>query len=392
MNKFTIKPKKIKVLYLAVGGKYGSDQSLLCLLKTARKNIEPYVIMPRDRGMASLLKAANIPYSIFPIYPNMLPLDKSFKDILLLIPRHIRIILFNFLGLFYFFFIIWKFKPEIIHTNTGTFRTGFIAARILKIKHVWHLREYIDLDLHCKIVGGRNRFSRLLQNNWNNPIAITKGIAAYFGVNKENTIYNGIRSKSEVVNKLNKKNYFLFVGSLHEGKGVIDLLEAFAKITLVNEDKKVELYIVGKCYNSNYQKKIDDILLMYPFMRERLYFLGERNDVNLLMSEALAIVVPSYHEAFGRVVAEAMFNGCLVIGRDTDGVKEQFDNGFSFLGSEIGLRFNTQDQLIHLMTQLVRYGIEEYYPMIDNAQRTAVALYSNEAHADSIYHFYKSLL
>lgn len=41
----------------------------------------------------------------------------------------------------------------------------------------------------------------------------------------------------------------------------------------------------------------------------------------------MALIVPSPFEAFGLITAEAMFNKCLVIGRDTAGTKEQFDNG-----------------------------------------------------------------
>lgn len=45
------------------------------------------------------------------------------------------------------------------------------------------------------------------------------------------------------------------------------------------------------------------------------------------MNRATALIVPSPFEAFGLITAEAMFNKCLVIGKDTAGTKEQFDNG-----------------------------------------------------------------
>ena len=45
------------------------------------------------------------------------------------------------------------------------------------------------------------------------------------------------------------------------------------------------------------------------------------------MSKALALFVPSSFEGFGFITVEAMFCGCLVIGRNTGGTKEQFDNG-----------------------------------------------------------------
>lgn len=39
------------------------------------------------------------------------------------------------------------------------------------------------------------------------------------------------------------------------------------------------------------------------------------------MNRATALIVPSPFEAFGLITAEAMFNKCLVIGKDTAGTK-----------------------------------------------------------------------
>ena len=56
----------------------------------------------------------------------------------------------------------------------------------------------------------------------------------------------------------------------------------------------------------------------------------------------LGLIVPSKCEGFGLVTVEGMLNGSLVVGKDTGGTKEQFDNGKSFCGKEIGLRYNTE--------------------------------------------------
>ena len=44
-----------------------------------------------------------------------------------------------------------------------------------------------------------------------------------------------------------------------------------------------------------------------------------------------------------------MYNHCLVIGRNTAGTKEQFDNGLDQTGEEIGLRFDSDLELKTLM-------------------------------------------
>ena len=63
------------------------------------------------------------------------------------------------------------------------------------------------------------------------------------------------------------------------------------------------------------------------------------------MRQAKAIIIPSHNEGFGRCMPEAMFNGCLCIGHDTGGTKEQMDNGTEATGEDIALRYQTEDQL-----------------------------------------------
>lgn len=114
--------------------------------------------------------------------------------------------------------------------------------------------------------------------------------------------------------------------------------------------------------------------------------------VKTLMHKALALVVASKAEAFGRVTAEAMFAGCLVIGRNTAGTKEQFDNGLLFSQREIGLRFSSINELASLFNQIMENGVVTYFPMIKAAQDTVAHLYSEEQYVSAIYDFYKYVL
>lgn len=63
------------------------------------------------------------------------------------------------------------------------------------------------------------------------------------------------------------------------------------------------------------------------------------------MAEASAIIISSQSEGFGRVMAEAMYNGCLVDGKNAAGIKEQFDNGLQFCDQEIGIRYSDYGDL-----------------------------------------------
>ena len=114
--------------------------------------------------------------------------------------------------------------------------------------------------------------------------------------------------------------------------------------------------------------------------------------VRQLMEKATALIMASRAEAFGRVTAEAMFAGCLVIGRDTAGTKEQLDNGLTQIGREIGLRFSNVHELSQHMFDITYKGIETYFPMIKDSQNVVRHLYTTESYAEGVKNFYKQII
>ena len=117
-----------------------------------------------------------------------------------------------------------------------------------------------------------------------------------------------------------------------------------------------------------------------------------RKDILSLYKEAKALIVPSLSEGFGFITAEAMFCGCLVIGNDTAGTKEQFDNGLEMTGEEIALRYTKQEELVQHLIDVTNEPIKHYEPMILRAQQVVTQLYSTETHAERVYEFYNYIL
>ena len=120
-------------------------------------------------------------------------------------------------------------------------------------------------------------------------------------------------------------------------------------------------------------------------------FLGDRKDIEFLMQEATAIVIPSRFEAFGRCMAEAMFNGCLVIGKNTGGTKEQMENGINLEGKEIALRYETTEDLTQLLAEITS-NIKDYRDYTLRAFHTVNQLYSSEANTQQVFDFYNYIL
>ena len=125
---------------------------------------------------------------------------------------------------------------------------------------------------------------------------------------------------------------------------------------------------------------------------DQVKFLGLCKDILPLYQNAKALIVPSLFEGFGFITAEAMFSGCLVIGNDTAGTKEQFDNGLEMTGEEIALRYTKQEELVQHLIDVTNNPTRHYEPMILRAQQVVAQLYSTEKHAERVYEFYNYIL
>ena len=209
-------------------------------------------------------------------------------------------------------------------------------------------------------------------------------MAQYFNLNKNcRVIYNGICSANDLFYDPNKENYFLYVGAVNENKGVTDMITAYVEYcNPANDDK---LVVIGR-YNDEYLLQLKK-LIADTSAESRVLFLGQTENPYRYMQKAKAMIVPSKCEGFGRITAEAMFNGCLVIGRNTGGTKEQFDNGLALTGKEIGLRFSSTQELVNALQQVDDYSETEKELIIKDAQKTVKTFYTIENNIEQTYEF-----
>ena len=87
-----------------------------------------------------------------------------------------------------------------------------------------------------------------------------------------------------------------------------------------------------------------------------------------------------------------MFCGCLVVGHDTAGIKEQFDIGKEICGREIGLRYDTQEQLVQHLMDITINPIDKFESTILVGKQVAIQLYSIEQHTQQVYNFYDKII
>lgn len=132
-------------------------------------------------------------------------------------------------------------------------------------------------------------------------------------------IYSGLskKYKNRVIN-FQKEDYILYVGSLNPRKNFQGVINAFLKICNKIPHK---LKIVGrdfKIYKKQQVKK-----------NERIEFLGYLNEEEIikLYSKCSLFVFPSFHEAFGFPVLEAMGCGAPVVTSNTSCFPELVKDG-----------------------------------------------------------------
>ncbi|HIO00481.1 MAG TPA: hypothetical protein EYN14_00775, partial [Alphaproteobacteria bacterium] len=206
----------MKVLYLVESAApYGANKSLVELIDQLEgKGVTPFVVGSYHGPLADWLETRGIFYRAIGHRLSVYPKRNNFLRKLSFIPKTIVIRLINLVALVRLVLLCRKLSPDIIHTNVGPCTLGYWTARLLGIKHIWHLREYQDLDFNLKIFPSKRHFSELLKRS-DFVICITPDIARHFSVSGNYRIINdGVASRSDSHFDPEKADYFLFAGRL----------------------------------------------------------------------------------------------------------------------------------------------------------------------------------
>lgn len=360
----------------------GASKSFMALLQGVIKaGHEAMVVLPDAGPLKEVLDKLKVETHVLTYRPNLYPYDESLKDYILWIPRLLARRFVNGKAVRQLCGMLEGY--DIVHTNVSVIDIGQRAASQCNIPHVYHFREYGDLDFGYRYFPSKSRFMKTV--DWS--ICITRGIQQHHALcdnRKSVVIYNGIRPRLAQMPEQDGKEekYVLFAGRLEPAKGCEMAIEAFCKANL-----SACLKIAGESLNEMYLSGLKRIVEKYN-MVDRVQFLGAVDNVQELMRNAVATIVASKFEGFGRVAAEAMFSGCIVVGRNTGGTMEQFNNGLRYTGGEIGFRFTTVNELVQCLRSIFRMPDEKLYDVRQRAFRTVNNFYTTEASVESVINFY----
>ena len=369
----------------------GATKSFLILLDgMINKGIKPIIVVPNKNGIYTQLTQRGVEVIDISFRDATYPWLRNEKDYLLFIPRLIGRWWLNFRAVSILSNRLKAERIDIIHSNVSIIDIGYRLSRKLHIPHVYHIREYGDLDFNINYFPSKRIFLKRLRSSQSYSICITKSVQQHhqqISNASSVVIYNGIHEPTEYKEPIINKAYFLYAGRIEPSKGLDYLLEAYA-----NYNGTYPLYIAGAYdRNSDYYKKIISIITEKE-LNNKVYILGERDDIEDLMQKAIALIVSSPYEAFGRCMAEAMFNCCLVIGHNTSGTKEQFDNGLQYVNKEIGLRYSSMSELTNCLKEVDIMSSVRYDEYTRNALAVVNSLYSTQACIEKINCFYKKVV
>ena len=351
-----------------------------------QKGVTPVIVIPKGRiapEFRMYLTKKEIQYFQVPIVMNAFHQPKTLIEYAKFPLSFIKMQLYSLLLKAELKKIVTKLHPDIIHTNVGVIHAGAKIADELHIPHVFHLREYQDIDFGWKIYPSKKSFEDLLQKS-SAVITITDGIRSHFHLTNNpsaQTIYNGIFHETESVLIKEKSNYFLCMSRIIPEKGHHDVIAAFSRFYSQHPDYRL---IIAGFGSKDYIKELK-VSAERLRCKDAIDFIGFQKDVTPHMSKAKALIVASRNEGFGRMTAEACFMGSIVIGRNTAGTKE-------ILEKTGGLTFMDTESLLARMEEVSQMPDDAYGKIVSTAQQKATRLFSTEQNVNKIYSLYNQIL
>ena len=372
----------------------GATKAFLSLLNQCRLyGIQPFIVMPDKDGIYRELQQQGLSVYVLPYRNCTYSYTRTLKERLLFLPRMIAKIAVNHIAAGKLATFIRENKIDVVHTNSSVVNIGFRAAQKTDIPHIYHIREYGDLDFGMHYFPTKEVLLNQLKGKDCYTICITKDIRRYYQLadsSHSRVIYDGVFSQLAEMPVATDKDYFLYAGRIQLGKG-LDLLLTAYRLYTQTAVSPLKLLVAGSYDETPYVHQQIDFIKENQ-LSAQVTILGEVDNILSLMQHARAIIIPSRNEGFGFCMPEAMQQGCLVIAHNTSGTKEQLDNALQMTGQEIALRYDSIEELTQLLADVAERPVSYYSTMTECAFKVVNQLYTRETHAQKVFQFYNDIL
>lgn len=374
---------KLRVLYVnheddVVGG---SSKSLLNLLHSVREEVDPVILIRKEGVVSDFFRSHGYDCVIIP-FRRITFIGSVVSRAIRSIPHFISNSCINLRCILRASRLVRERRIEIIHSNSSVIDIGYEIARYTGVRHIWHLREYVDESLDIHLFGGYRRWKRKVDHS-DAIIVISSQLRSHLGYDGASNVFclpDAVAEASSLVYKKEKERYFLFCAAqISPVKNPETALEAFEKSGLSEEGYRL---VITGTINQEYKNKLLSSVNDKTVLN-CVDFLGYIPDIKDLMSKATGYLMCSEFEGLGRVTVEAMFYGCPVIARRSGGTLEIVRNNVN------GYLFDSPDQCAALMKAVAGNSNEG---VIITAQEIAVNRFSEESFKKSLIEVYKSVM
>lgn len=357
---------------------YGANRSLLSIVEKFKKEgCEVCVLLPRKGDFSRALETKGINHLIIPYFSQLFYI--KFAKPYLLLPF---LVFATFCILPYIIYKIRKYNPTLIYSNSCADNIGIIIAKVLKKKHITHIRDFMDLDHRAWFIFGKKAKRNYISKS-DAVIYVSKSVAYHTLMSKDmptnhKVIYNGVsmpemefkvRSVPETIN-------FGIVGLLDESKGQDMAIRYFNKIK--DDYPNAKLHIWGDKAGT-YKKKLHE-LIEKLCLQEHVIMHGFEKDTFRIYNNMHALLMCSKAEGFGRVTVEAMMRGIPVLGYNSGGTAEIVIHGFN------GYVFNTEEEFINNV-HLMFSSDDNYNTLCLNAFTDSHKRFSEELYTNNVKDF-----
>lgn len=219
---------------------------------------------------------------------------------------------------------------DLVHVNSAVPFSKYvaIAARLLGIPVVWHIREAVE----DKRMVRQRPWIKLLANR---IVVLTSPQAAFFKApGKTVRIFNGVdigrfaRPEGDwkaALGYAGDEFVFVLVGSIENRKGQLRAAQALARI--LPDCPPCRLLIVGRVAEQTELDALNALLAGNAALKAAVRVHGTSDDVRPLLWGSDCLLLPSLGEAFPRTIMEGMAAGLPIVATPVGAVEDMMVDG-----------------------------------------------------------------
>lgn len=285
--------------------------------------------------------------------------------------------------------IIKREKIHLVHINSSVSNFGAIAALMMNIPYVWHIRELLEEQFGCEFYNQQLKMA--LYQRADCLISISDYVKSkYIDKYAINTvrIYNGLDIKKfkAIIYPGQYKNVFLAAGAITPKKGQWDAVRAVEHL-ISKGHGNIQLIIAGMG-NDLY------IWLMKKYinrkgLQKHIVILPFQDDLSQLRTEVSYALTCSQNEALGRVTIEAMLAGNIVIGAKSGGttelIGEHEERGYLYCQGDY-------QSMSEAMLKAINCPADDKDLMRYQAQHYAEMMFDSEKYCERLVHLYEEIV